>query len=263
MNIKEDIYTCTVYPIMAYPEYRADLDVSYRSSAYPGSFFAWCTEHQVEISQYLEGARSCLSVGPHYGDIDCFIMRHFLPNLEEYSAIEPNLENFSKPLSTVGSAMAERPGVSTHFYLEDANDWAGMGHQVDVILCLGVLQYMRDVEGFLRTCQGWLRPGGMLWVMVSDTHAIFPSLAQLFDLSSSSLTHTGDILKRLDFQNVLPYEYQFDLKDVGKVFLRLALLREPTAQDTAKYQHFVHQQYAKEHFVHRFNRRVFICKNYN
>ena len=249
---------------MTIPGYRAGLDELRQRESYPETFFKFCDDHRKHLIECLEGVRSCLSVGPGYGDVDSFIIHKFLPNLDEYFAIEPNPENFVTLHENIGVLSSEHCKMTTHLYKEDANGWGGVGKQVDVILCFAMLYHIKDVEGFLKSCHSWLKPGGILWLTVPNCDVFIVKMAEILSLNRSSMVKTppSNILNKLCFQSMEKYAHpcEFDLKNADEVLLRIMLYREPTKEETCKFQQFIVKQYGEGNCVNKYSYDVFICK---
>ena len=249
---------------MSIPLYRDSLKELHKRRVFPNAFYNFCNEHPDAIEGNLKAATSCLSIGAGLGDVDSFIIQKFMPALRSYHAVEPDAENMRTLHENIGKVAHARAGLSTYFYTDDANTWEGLGQQVDVIICICVLYYMKDIKSFLKKCHSWLNPGGSLWLVVADLDVIFVPLAEIFELNRSSMVENPPrgVLSKLDFHQVAEYNFPtaFNLEDVNVDFLRILLFREPTEDEMNRFKQFVEDKYSKDNYINKFTHEVFLCK---
>ncbi len=150
------------------------------------------------IRPYL-GAR-VLEIGAGIGNLT-----HWLLPRERYVAsdINPHYLHYLRN-GTVGKPYLEVARVD----LEDAASFAQLSGQFDTVVCLNVLEHVRDPIGALRNMHGALEPGGTLVLYVPQGQGLYSSLDEAlahrvrYDqrMLSDELAKTGFTLERcVDF----------------------------------------------------------------
>ena len=62
----------------------------------------------------------------------------------------------------VAKAHAEESGVTVDYRTTTAEELAAAGEQFDVVLAMEVVEHVTDVNAFVATCAGMVRPGGLM-----------------------------------------------------------------------------------------------------
>jgi 2-polyprenyl-6-hydroxyphenyl methylase/3-demethylubiquinone-9 3-methyltransferase len=73
------------------------------------------------------------------------------------TGIDPALENIE-----AARRHAEAQGLTVSYRAARVEELAGEGRTFDAVSCLEVVEHVPDVGGFLKSCAGLLRPGGLM-----------------------------------------------------------------------------------------------------
>jgi 2-polyprenyl-6-hydroxyphenyl methylase/3-demethylubiquinone-9 3-methyltransferase len=75
----------------------------------------------------------------------------------EMLGADPAVDNIE-----VARAHAAKAGVSVDYHVTTAEDLAAANESFDVVLVMEVVEHVADVDGFVDTCAGMVRPGGLM-----------------------------------------------------------------------------------------------------
>ena len=131
----------------------------------------------------LSSVKSCLTIGPGEGEREVPFIKQCAVNTSKLIAVEPDHESAERLKIRLAEDL---PGVESQVFETNIENWKGMDDQVDLMLIMQVLYYIRENERkelYKKIHDQWLAPGGHV-VVVSVSRAKYPgNVMEVFVLS--------------------------------------------------------------------------------
>jgi len=121
----------------------------------------------------LSSVKSCLTIGPGEGEREVPFIKQCAVNTSKLIAVEPDHESAERLKIRLAEDL---PGVESQVFETNIENWKGMDDQVDLMLIMQVLYYIRENERnelYKKIHDQWLAPGGHV-VVVSVSRAKCP-----------------------------------------------------------------------------------------
>lgn len=186
----------------------------------------------------LSNVRSCVAVGCGYALEELLFVQHCMPNISEFTAIEPD------PLCATELRMKlpkQLPSAKSVVYEETVQSWHGVDHPVDVVLLFHFVYYLSAEERmtlYRRLMDSVLQSGSFVFILIHPHHtsgepsAFCRVIQQLQSSEESDVIVTDqevrDVMLSVGFQLCYERMYQsyLNVEDPDDGFLSLFLYPE-------------------------------------
>jgi len=124
----------------------------------------------ISLKLPLSDVRSCVAVGCGYARQEVLFVHHCMPNISEFTAIEPD------PLCATELRMKlpkQLPSTKSVVCEETVQSWHGVDHPVDVVLLFHFLYYLSVKERmdlYCRLIDSVLQSGSFVFIFIHPFH---------------------------------------------------------------------------------------------
>lgn len=125
---------------------------------------------EVEPRLELAEVQSCVAVGAGYGRLDLAFLEHCMPNVGEFTAVEPDPNCAAELRARLAAALPNARSVVSE---ETVQSWPGVDRSVDAVLLVHFLYYLNSGERlalYRRLRDSVLRSGGFLIILIHPHH---------------------------------------------------------------------------------------------
>jgi len=125
---------------------------------------------EIQSKLPFDSVYSCVSVGCGYGRLDLIFMEHFMRNVSEFIAVEPD------PVCAAELRMKlpeKLPNVKSIVCEEMVQSWPGVNQPVDAVLLIHFLYYLNPAERLAlcrRLHDNVVHRGGFVFVLIHPHH---------------------------------------------------------------------------------------------
>jgi len=186
----------------------------------------------------LASVKSCLTIGPGDGERELQFIKQCAANTSKLIAVEIDHKSAEGLRTRLSESL---PDVESQVIETNVESWKGPDYQVDLVLMMLVLYYVRANERkelFKKMYEQWLASGGRV-VVVSSCRTKCPgNISEIYDRLGTPLLAWEDVeaeLLEVGFIRQYAHEMQCmrDFSNIDEYFLRFAqcLIDQPVTLD--------------------------------